>query len=615
MSRFTFLGLALVLVFASSTWAHEHPASPGKPTPPASTAADEVLVPGAVTAGSAASPAGEPKILYWYDPMHPDYKSDKPGVAPDCGMDLVAKYADPPAGGAMFMPAAPAAAPPPVARPLGGMVALLGALTGIALAFLYTRQFPRPRKARQFDLLQIGWVKAFVRWKYFQPTLQLPNLAVFALVIYLGFFDTQVGGRNFATKLTWTIWWAAIIFAFVLVGKLWCAMCPFGALTVWSSRIFNPVRRLPVSLRNIWMATLAFALLTWVDESFGIVASPRRTAWLVIAIAAVAMATGALFQRATFCRSLCPIGGLIGLYSMVSPLELRARQASLCSACATKDCYRGNHKSQGCPMFEFPAVMERNNYCNLCGECVKSCPQDNIGFQLRPPLQDLWSSSRPRFDEAFLAIMLVGLVFMVTGHMVEPWHEWMDRVAQFLPWTALGITNHQVVESLTFTVVYLAAIFIIAPLLLLLVSLLSRSIAPASGISARKTFTTFAYMFVPIGLALHLAHNLLHLLKEGPGIVPVIQRTINDLTPWRAGTPNWQIPALASDSAIYYLQMAVVLGFYLLSLWVGWRLALSNYGDRKLALKAVLPMVLVAAGFTILNVFLLSQPMSARHHH
>lgn len=37
---------------------------------------------------------GERKILYWVDPMHPIYKSDKPGTAPDCGMDLVPVYAD-----------------------------------------------------------------------------------------------------------------------------------------------------------------------------------------------------------------------------------------------------------------------------------------------------------------------------------------------------------------------------------------------------------------------------------------------------------------------------------------------------------------------------------------
>jgi membrane fusion protein, copper/silver efflux system len=34
------------------------------------------------------------KILYYVDPMHPAYKSDKPGIAPDCGMQLEPVYAD-----------------------------------------------------------------------------------------------------------------------------------------------------------------------------------------------------------------------------------------------------------------------------------------------------------------------------------------------------------------------------------------------------------------------------------------------------------------------------------------------------------------------------------------
>ena len=34
------------------------------------------------------------RALYYVDPMHPAYRSDKPGKAPDCGMDLVAVYAD-----------------------------------------------------------------------------------------------------------------------------------------------------------------------------------------------------------------------------------------------------------------------------------------------------------------------------------------------------------------------------------------------------------------------------------------------------------------------------------------------------------------------------------------
>jgi Cu(I)/Ag(I) efflux system membrane fusion protein len=43
-------------------------------------------------AGGAAQKGGR-KILYYVDPMHPAYKSDKPGIAPDCGMKLEPVYA------------------------------------------------------------------------------------------------------------------------------------------------------------------------------------------------------------------------------------------------------------------------------------------------------------------------------------------------------------------------------------------------------------------------------------------------------------------------------------------------------------------------------------------
>ncbi|MGA2771145.1 MAG: efflux RND transporter periplasmic adaptor subunit [Bryobacteraceae bacterium] len=42
-----------------------------------------------------AATATERKPLYWVDPMHPWYKSDKPGIAPDCGMKLVPVYTAP----------------------------------------------------------------------------------------------------------------------------------------------------------------------------------------------------------------------------------------------------------------------------------------------------------------------------------------------------------------------------------------------------------------------------------------------------------------------------------------------------------------------------------------
>jgi Cu(I)/Ag(I) efflux system membrane fusion protein len=37
-------------------------------------------------------PAEAKHVLYYVDPMHPSYRSDKPGIAPDCGMALVPVY-------------------------------------------------------------------------------------------------------------------------------------------------------------------------------------------------------------------------------------------------------------------------------------------------------------------------------------------------------------------------------------------------------------------------------------------------------------------------------------------------------------------------------------------
>ena len=36
------------------------------------------------------------RILYYHDPMHPAYRSDRPGIAPDCGMELEPVYAETP---------------------------------------------------------------------------------------------------------------------------------------------------------------------------------------------------------------------------------------------------------------------------------------------------------------------------------------------------------------------------------------------------------------------------------------------------------------------------------------------------------------------------------------
>jgi len=57
--------------------------------------------------GASRRTAGGKKVLYYVDPMHPAYKSDRPGIAPDCGMQLEPVYEDGSTGGGASAPTPP----------------------------------------------------------------------------------------------------------------------------------------------------------------------------------------------------------------------------------------------------------------------------------------------------------------------------------------------------------------------------------------------------------------------------------------------------------------------------------------------------------------------------
>ena len=62
-------------------------------------AGEKAAAPPTPVAPSARTDASGRKVLYWYDPMEPGSKFDKPGKSPFMDMELVPKYADEEAGG------------------------------------------------------------------------------------------------------------------------------------------------------------------------------------------------------------------------------------------------------------------------------------------------------------------------------------------------------------------------------------------------------------------------------------------------------------------------------------------------------------------------------------
>ncbi len=491
-------------------------------------------------------------------------------------------------------------------------------ITVIGLYLVNVRTKVTSIDAAGLNFLDIPWIKRLLQSKYLQPAFQIPLLGFLSLLIILAFVDIQDSGKNLATILIWTIWWAGIIFTFVLVGRLWCFMCPVGAVSEWSSRFFKPQRLFPAKFQNVWLANLMFVLLTWLDIQIGVVRNPIVTGSILIGIIIIALVVGMVFQRRTFCRYLCPIGGLIGIYSMFSAVELRSKDCEVCKSHKRKDCYLGNKRGYGCPMFETIPKLDSNNLCNFCGECIKSCPKDNITLRIRSFFKDAWTTRKKSLDEAALAVVLVGISIFVTGDMLEPWAGWMQSAMKLVPAEQLGIKYWYTVEVITKSILYFSISLLLIPGLILLAAAFSnRIVGREHHRGLKQTFITFGYMFIPIGLSMHLAHNIGHLLKESGGVMPALQRALNKYTPINAGEANWRLAVtpLIDSAVLYWIQMGLFLIFYIFCLYAGYRMAINNYEDLQTSFKALLPMIFISFVLMVVNVYLLNLPMAPRHIH
>lgn len=484
------------------------------------------------------------------------------------------------------------------------------AAVGIVWSMVRARSAARPEQP--FNLLEIRSLKRFVLWRGFPLAVQAPLLVLALLITLLGILDTSDGARNLATRLTWIIWWPGIILTFVLFGRLWCVVCPFGTLNDQAAKLANSHRRLPRPLRAIWVSTVLFLLLTWADEQLGIIRSPLMTAALIIFLAFAAVITGLFFQRRSFCRYLCPITGMQGLYSMLAPIELRAGDMAQCSHGCRQACYRGTGTAVGCPMLEFPAVMDRNTYCNFCFECVKACPKDNWILRFRTFGKDLWASRHRSIGEAYLAFVLVGVTAVVTAQMLPLWGPFIAAVSRAIP-SPIRMTMKPVTYlTATETFVFFSFSLILVPLVGLVAAWVANRLTRGSK-DTKDVWVRFAYMFVPVGLGMHLAHNFSHILLEGKSVIPAIQSAASRFLSFSLGNPVWRISPLAPADVVSFLQMIFVLAGLALSIIAGYRLAGDRSETERVEPTVLIPFIVVSFSFTLLNLFLLSEPMGARY--
>lgn len=446
---------------------------------------------------------------------------------------------------------------------------------------------------RGLDLLKFRPVKTFLQSRYFPKIFQIPVAAVFGLIGYELLAGPSSAHENPGTALMWVLWWPLIPIVFLFLGRFWCAICPFATLSDFVQKLVGVNRPVPTFLKRygIWIIDATFIAITWADHVFGIVSSPWGSGILLLLITFAVIVSGAFFQRRTFCRYLCFLGGLSGNYARTGMIALRAN-TDICETCSAKAaCFNGTEKAPACPLFTFPRTMDSNSNCVLCANCIKNCPNDAITLTIRKPTKELWFIRSPKVEESFLAMAIMGIVLIQNVTMLKVWDEILSSVHRIT-----GITNSAVI----FTGVFALGVLLPVALLSLVAQIASRTNLE----STFQNFARFGYALIPLDVAGHVAHNLFHLLAEGKSVYYSVGSLFGNQATGSA--------ALVSNGTIRILQFFILaLGFWG-SIYTVRRITYRRYSSAKLRKSTLVPYTALVGILMALNVAMFLFPMAHR---
>lgn len=487
------------------------------------------------------------------------------------------------------------------------LIAIVG--LGSLLILLLRKQHPQ-KKEKLLGIIPLNWrfeltkfkvVRALLKSRWFPFALIIINLFMFSIILVAGFTGGfSAGNYNFGIMLVWILWYSLLmLFLVPFGGRIWCMTCPFPLFGEWLQRgkllkrggkkSRGLSKKWPKELRNLWPLTILFFVTTFFSAFFTV--RPLATFILLAAIIGSAIILSLIYEKRTFCLYFCPVSGFQGLYSNFATSEVRVKNPEICKKHTPKTCFVGNEKGYGCPWNELPYNMNRNTNCGLCMECFKTCPYDNMAFNLRPPGVDLLekpkrtgaSRAAPALDEAFKGFTMLGIMFVFYLTMQGPYGTFKDMVR------ALPIGGY-----LVFILGHAVVSFLLVPGIFLLFAFISKIASKSKDVTLRMVFSDFSCLFIPIGLAAWAAFSVGIILPNGSYLIHVF----SDPFAWGwdlFGTANFPWTPFQTGLMPYAQVLCLTIGL-LFSLDYGYKIARRIYSEDKAIYRGWFPIVLFLIG-------------------
>jgi len=302
----------------------------------------------------------------------------------------------------------------------------------------------------EYDLFKTAAVQRLVSGSGLQ-VLRAGVLALFGAIAAacLVAGDTIVG--RISNVLVWSLWWPFLLIAFLLLGRVWCTICPI-------SLVGRIVRRAGCLERTPpqWMKTYSgqiilalFLVIVWSEHVFGMTHNPPATGILLLALMAAAVAFCLVYQRESWCRYTCPLGGLGAGYAAASMIQVHANPSVCATQCTTHECFKGADSLPGCSVFHHPMYARDRQFCKMCLVCLRSCPHGSARLYLRPPLLGIWRVGSLSDSLAPFAMVVFFLAAVMLASHKFAWlasHVWYTGAV--LAATGAGLAFHRLLRWL-----------------------------------------------------------------------------------------------------------------------------------------------------------------------
>ncbi len=363
----------------------------------------------------------------------------------------------------------------------------------------------------KYNLLRNALVRGYFESSLYPSLVRVFTVLVFGFICYSLFWGVQESGKNIGNILVLSVWWPSLFLLSFFSARSWCAICPIGTVSGLIQRFFSLKWKLPGILKRteLWLPAFLFVLILWLERVTRAREFPLPTGFVLLSITLGAIIFSLIFERKVWCRYICALGNMCGIYAMASILEVRANTNVCINECKTHECFKGG-KTYGCPMLRHPLFLEDNQSCRVCTYCFRNCPYRSVQLNLRVPGQEIWTQTKPLKGAAFFSLLLAGLLFV----------EILPDLPQFGFFFGSPIPFRRFDSDLSYTVLLIGIVFL-SLFLLEFPRLLFNRAGELTGIGANST--RYGFAFIPLALCGHFANHLRY-LPGGSGLTLQLTR-------------------------------------------------------------------------------------------